>query len=467
MASKPKLTVAIADAQSAGSDRGIEAELADALAEYARLREEIAMRDARDAIRDARDTMGEARLAGTLFPQQWDFLDRKDRNLPEANGDVTSFCRNWAQAKAIPRYDDITRHLFNEHGRPTTDISKLRPAYYGSSPRVAVVVWKRLKKAFRGAVALLSPRTARNEEVDPSCSYQDSNTSAYEKANRDILGGTPGQVAHCLPHSPSCASCWSFVTASTLGFDVDRKLKPVVYQMLIHGVRRKWTIKRLAHSGLKHNHCNKHQLEAQGEIYDNEPYMLLIPMMKRGDMLDWQGGAYSVMVLLNDTAKYGKFLHYCDVCTDRGEVENALELLNAYTLWLAKNRSRQAPKVPHATANLRKRVRQKSAELGKFEEDGVPYLAIKTGIEFGGENGIKVATRLVPRDGPDPLLLLAKAAVNLCNQAKRKLLPDCSTVDSSEGSTDWTVKPAVVPPTCIVTQYRTADEDCSVVSDLD
>jgi hypothetical protein len=356
--------------------------------------------------------------------------------------------------------------------RESADIQS-QPAY--GSVR-GNVVWKITKKV---ASVLLTPLTPkrRSMPVDgPSFASQGSNTSYYEKKQSDILGGGPGQVAHLLPHAPACAAYYGRTVADALGLDFNLLL-PNQIQGLIHGTtstKSKVFKKRETFTGLKHNYCNKCQLSSQKQMYDAPPYILIVPIMTLDAVKEWQGEPYKVIVLMNDTERYGKLLQYLDHSENCEEVDEALLLLKNFTFGMAQNNTLaelEKVKVPGADRALREAVKKKLTVLkaGRNEivEKGVPFLER---IKGTGTEDVKVAVCQVGKDGPDPFLLATKAAVNLFNQEKRILLPGCGTIDGSEDSSThsgWPARFSSVKPPPIISLSNTAEEDSSQFSDLD
>jgi hypothetical protein len=160
-------------------------------------------------------------------------------------------------------------------------------------------------------------------ECDAAFTFQDSSTSVYEKRNKDILGGHQGQVAHLLPQAPPCAAYYGRTVADALGLVFD-DYTPAQIQALIHGAKKGG--RRVPNTGLKHNHCNKCQLSVQEQVYDNHPYMLIVPIMTLLEVKAWTGDPYDALVLVNDTENHGTLLAKCGACESREEVDKALEL---------------------------------------------------------------------------------------------------------------------------------------------
>jgi hypothetical protein len=282
-----------------------------------------------------------------------------------------------------------------------------------------------------------------------------------------------------LPHAPACAAYYGRTVADALGLEFS-KLSPNQIQGLIHGTtstKRRVLKQRLKHTGLKHNHFNKCQLNSQEQAYDAPPYILIVPIMTLAEVKDWTGEKYDVLVLMNNTEKYGKLLLHCQDSEDC-KVDKALLLLKEFTFGMAKNNTLaelEEVSVPGADRALRELVKKKLAvlEAGRKEiaEKGVPFLKRKEGMSLGtGTGDVKVAVRTVDKDGPDPFLLATKAAVNLFNQEEQKLLPGFGTIDGSEDSStdsDWPARLSSVKPPPIISLSNTSEEDSSQFSDLD
>jgi hypothetical protein len=421
-------------------------------------------KEARIKAGEAREKDKEARIKGTYFSSQASvFVCKKEKNPEELQRSVNYLRRTRTQAEAILRYTDI----LNSYDAP-----KVRPAY--SSAR-GNVVWKKAKQIVSG---LLTPRGRPVPENDALFTVPDSNTSLYARGDNDILGGSAGQVAHLIPHAPPCAAYYGRTVADALGLDFS-ELTPSEIQALIHGRiddKRRLRKQRLKNTGLKHNNCNKCQVSAQMEVYDAGPYMLIVPIMNLEDVKKWQSEPYNVLVLLNNTERYGQLLANCRACENRDEVDKALLLLKDFTCGMAKNNTfaeLERVTVPGAGRTLRNLVKSKLVGLkaGRNEtaENGLPFLSLKNGKSVGtGTEDVKVAVSTIGLNGPDPFLLATKAAVNLSNQVNQKLLPGCGTIDGSEdSSTDWPARLSSVKPPPIIVLSNTVEEDSSQFSDLD
>jgi hypothetical protein len=216
----------------------------------------------------------------------------------------------------------------------------------------------------------------------------------------------------------------------------------------------------------------------QEQVYDAGPYMLIVPIMTLTEVKNWKGEKYDVLVLMNETKKYGRLLAWCRACEKCQEVDTALLLLRDFTFGMAQKNTFAELKevsVPGADRKLRNLVRDELVGLkaGRKEtaEKGVPFLQRKEGMSLGtGTGDVKVAVRTVENDGPDPFLLATKAAVNLFIQEEQKLLPGCGTTDGSEDSStdsNWPARLSSAKPPPIISLSNTVEEDSSQFSDLD
>jgi hypothetical protein len=276
-----------------------------------------------------------------------------------------------------------------------------------------------------------------------------------------------------LPQAPPCAAYYGRTVADALGLVFD-DYTPAQIQALIHGAKKGG--RRVPNTGLKHNHCNKCQLSVQEQVYDNHPYMLIVPIMTLLEVKAWTGDPYDALVLVNDTENHGTLLAKCGACESREEVDKALELLQDFTFGMAQNNTFAELKkvtVPYAGRKLHNLVMKELVHLEAYSKvtasKGVPFLQLKKGTRVGtGTGDVKVAVTTVGKDGPDPFLLATKAAVNLFNQENQKLLPGCGTIDGSEdSSTDWSARLSSAKPPPIIVLSNTVEEDSSQCSDLD
>jgi hypothetical protein len=250
----------------------------------------------------------------------------------------------------------------------------------------------------------------------------------------------------------------------TLGVDTHAS-SDAVKQAMIHGVMGKKG-KKVPHTGLKHNALNKCQFSRQKELYGEDPYFIIVPIMDVGQVQAWtekehEGLSYDALVLVgkcedgsdcrDEVARYTP-------CSET-EAEKAIELLAAYmkALSLSLQTSDFTELLNLAPKKIKAEVRKKQAALEvtkeKMKQKGTPILRLRERSD-GELKLVKVKFRKTSKNSvPDPFLLAVKAVVNWSNRCDMKLLPGCgdeSLCDSCSESEEMPRLKPVVPPKSLV-----------------
>ena len=252
-----------------------------------------------------------------------------------------------------------------------------------------------------------------------------------------------------------------------------------VQQAMIHGVLGKGG-RKINHTGLKHNALNKCQFSRQKELYDQDPYFILVPILDYAEVQDWtekegRDLSYDALVLVGRSEEGLDFrdeVLRSTPCSE-GEAETALQLLEAFTkalsLELQASDFTDLPNI--APKKFKKEVRSKLPQLEttkeKLEKDGTPILRLQK-REVGELKLVKLSFKKNPNNTvPDPFLLAVKAAVNWSNRCDTKLLPGCGEASFCESSCsgfgEMQQPKPVVPPKMLV--LCNTDPDMSDLED--
>lgn len=233
--------------------------------------------------------------------------------------------------------------------------------------------------------------------------------------------------------------------------------------------------RRIQHTGLKHNEKNKFQLVSQAEMFDAEPWTIIVPALDVDEVKAWTGEKYDAVVLVGrseDGINWPANLSRLDVCTEM-QLQQAFSLLKKFSIALAKdllskrNLANVAPKLPWKLRTAKKKV-TRSAKLEETkkslkETGSVTVLELKEGDFRAGKASFDC----------DPFLLAARAAVNLSNRLGHNLLPACAKKEAEcpedsecEGChyCDMRIERVPIVPTFEEILFQ---ETCSIVIDLD
>jgi hypothetical protein len=107
-----------------------------------------------------------------------------------------------------------------------------------------------------------------------------------------------GDVAHLVPAADSAADTWWFLVPWIFG-----EMRPLLwndwqaYRKAIHGVVPQEGRNRIKHTGIKHLVTNKIRLPGQAKCMDNNPCLLIVPILSSHQVRSWNGEGYSAIVV--------------------------------------------------------------------------------------------------------------------------------------------------------------------------
>jgi len=250
--------------------------------------------------------------------------------------------------------------------------------------------------------------------------HTDSKTTIWPKMVFGDRTLTPDNVAHLVPVSNKNAeSCW-FVAEFLFGYlDVDinddgqwKKIK-----RLLHGSKQT-NDRKVDNTGIKHMVTNKVVLSQPNTYFDKEPCVIIVPILRRSEAVNWKGGGYDAIALIDTfpasnnrifentrdfidvVCQQSRFVNGTDVQAKEDEVKKAHGLLCEYTRAIAYAQKKRKPtQCEYVVEDWEKLFSPKIP-------DNVKLLKVRK-ISFDNNNG---------REGhpaPDPLLLVTKAIANL------------------------------------------------------
>ena len=210
--------------------------------------------------------------------------------------------------------DDACRALQN--GSFFTSIDALWIKESISFEEVDVTVFSRSHNVTRGVLN----KTDGNIDIDDryentatgaaGSTYSAATTSTRSRPSFkvDIFGvdSSYSELAHLMPHSSECAATWfafvPWVLNTPCTFDNnDSKWKYM--SKCIHGFKNKkqdganTRANTVDNVGLKHFPSNRIRLKCQKNIFDNDPCLLIVPIMTVQQVKSWNGEGYEAIVL--------------------------------------------------------------------------------------------------------------------------------------------------------------------------
>ena len=276
----------------------------------------------------------------------------------------------------------------------------------------------------------------------------------------NFLGTKSNENAHQgFPSSKTCIPAYGIISQVVLGFDAEgycaemKKGKDELIDILQHLVCGNEKNGRL---GLRNVEENKLRMPVNHcEYYDDNPGWIIVPIMTKEEMKTWEGGNYFVMVLTGSkvankglitedyrdsvdgilqkcsekdvkvaTQLVGDFMKAnADALLGRPEQEDSnAPSSNVTPFDLFKNPAdnREVAKKVRALRDTEKLLLKSGLKVPKMKSWDKKWIILKVHL-----NGTKCSV-------PDPATIAEKAAINVSNLFKQKLLPACPVVKVEE-----------------------------------
>jgi hypothetical protein len=310
---------------------------------------------------------------------------------------------------------------------------------------------------------------AGNESAHEKQSSNLSFETTEEISRWDIFGNLNdfAQIAHLIPAASDNAGMYDDVVAWALGLTENNVLGPrssnlgltksetsqllaAAKQKAIHGSMDSAGIK-VASTGLKHSQSNKIRIRNPTVYMDDNPCLVIVPVMNLEEMKAWNGGGYEAIVMAETWAdEGGKTITMKNVCSDVqmqtkvpgasvAEIRLAQELLQAVICGMAFSlTAKEHFKLPEGSAteldklknafvfsNVAGEVTVPTLTKGARGEDGDDFPTVRK-VSFGP---VGDTTR---HPAPDPLLLAVKAAVVWSTRHKQQLLAGEEVEDDTD-----------------------------------
>jgi hypothetical protein len=297
---------------------------------------------------------------------------------------------------------------------------------------------------------------------DPTLSRSESTTNNATVWPTDILGNeeTAAHIAHLIPASSTHAgmyddvACWTLSLTPTvlLGGNPNRPFsdeeRAAVKQKAIHGTKEAKNSNRINGTGLKHSPCNKIRLDVQGEVFDRNPCLLIVPIMTLDQMKDWNGLGYEAIVMpgawVNKKGEVTTVARVCrlinmlkvDQTASPEEIEVARVLLAAVVRGMAYSlKILEHSNLPGKSA----------AKLEELKNEFIFFNGTTSGVTVpiqkhdAGTGDLRVRKvtfgpvgDMTMHPAPDPLLLAVKAAVIWSTRNGQQLLAGGEVKDDTD-----------------------------------
>jgi hypothetical protein len=254
----------------------------------------------------------------------------------------------------------------------------------------------------------------------------------------DILGipYRGSHMTHLIPASNARASAYSDVVRCVLGLGDDARND---IQQAIHGTQRRTPrAARIPCTGAKHSPLNLARIFGQGTYFEEEPCVIIVPIMTLEQMKSWNLEGYEAIVLAGDfetataaDAYTSMRMNQVQTLTlaTQGEIKQSCESLKravqglAYSL--AHRRSQRREDLLEAAA--RQQLESFRANLQLKGKVIVPKAAI---VDYSNLRVGKVSLQahspeagaVLTHPAPDPLLLVIKSAINWSRLNGQQLL---------------------------------------------
>ncbi|KAL3905223.1 MAG: hypothetical protein SGILL_009762, partial [Bacillariaceae sp.] len=296
----------------------------------------------------------------------------------------------------------------------------------------------------------------------PGRSENSSGSNSTGDVERDLLGNRLFQKAHMISDAKVGSKSYGFIAEATLGL---RHTNPETRLKLVKGVEHTLSngkIERVSQSGLKHNKYNKLRLFLQKEALDNNPFLIIIPIMTLTEVLDWdeidpeRDYSYNVMICsaggLQAEVLYEKLFRDHrgpqSECTPQ-DVDTATTLLSTFARAMAmstfndsimESMTARDRTNSHSVATVIDRINR--ATRDRHAEIDLPRINT-TVVDVAdpaalATRGIRIVkARVTKRTSlPDPYLVAVKAAANWFAGRNQRMLAAASVYDSENSDTD-------------------------------
>lgn len=241
----------------------------------------------------------------------------------------------------------------------------------------------------------------------------------------DIFGraSSSAQKAHLLPKERNPALSWYFPACAVLGLSTEPSRKSTV-QKAILGCRHR--IHHTKYPGIRNLLCNIIKLENQASQFDQNPYVVILPICDLRQMREWSGQGYDAIVLCDSaevvqSVSMNNANNFQEAALE--EINKSLTLASVVCKFLAHSVVQKAKNGRNDLQDIQESLLQKS-KLRDFvqskrcnipqvlsQQPAKPVFKITfVGHDPNAERGEKY------HPAPDPMLLAFKSCNNLCRR---------------------------------------------------
>lgn len=300
------------------------------------------------------------------------------------------------------------------------------------------------------------------ESDTPGRTENSSGSNSSPGRQTDLLGfgNALYQKAHMIPDAPVGSKSYGFIAEAALGL---KNVGPETRLKLVKGVQH--TVKggrkeRVKQSGLRHNKYNKLRLKMQKEALDENPVLLIVPIMTLEAVLEWdetdpdEDYSYDVMMCAHngEIARqvcgelFFKHRGSESECTAE-EIKTATNLLHTFARSIAMSTYQDnvmesmttTDKGSRSVTAINSRIDQ--ARKDRFFNVNLPVISPAIGgLTTGGlaARGIRVVKANVRKETslPDPYLVAVKAAATWFAGRGERMVAAASIDDSEHSRSD-------------------------------
>jgi hypothetical protein len=230
-----------------------------------------------------------------------------------------------------------------------------------------------------------------------------------------------GEIARLLPAGPQDAVTWWFITTWLFGWGDRRAMNSWNARMkAIHGYS-KHNRSRTEHTGIKHMVTNKVRIAGQRQYMDNNPCLLIVPILTTQEVKDWDGSGYDAIVVIDrwDGCRLDSVAAGTEMSSTKGirktatgdEIKTARELLSFFLRAILTARQSRPHGAPTPSDDMY------SGDSITIPSRNLLHLPLVRKVSFVAQTWDNPEKH----PAPDPMLLATKAAVVFSTRHNQRL----------------------------------------------
>jgi len=249
-------------------------------------------------------------------------------------------------------------------------------------------------------------------------------------------------VRHLLPHSYSNAATYWFLPpwlySGTEDWTWDKRMKVLL------GGRKEDVNKRQKFTGILHSVCNKARICGQKECMDDEPCLIIAPILSLDEVVQWKDGGYDAIMVIGTTSGKSNIKHIAQythmnenddiVCADNDEIKKATNLLRFF-LQAIFTATRRVPDLTQDTTT--QSIIDQAKRVSDLQEVILPSL--KQTNKFKVRKIRFEAFSKTPNDhpAPDPMLLVMKACAVFSTRTEQNMVANSEPKEDNWDEMDY------------------------------